>query len=89
MEQICEPANLNQAYRKVKSNKGAPGVDKITVEMVKPYVQAHKDELIQSLLDGSYKPNLVRGVKIAKPDGSMRQLGIPTVLDSVWRKSYL
>ena len=89
MEQICEPANMNQAYRKVKANKGASGVDGITVDGVLTYVREHKEELIKSLLDGSYKPNLVRGVQIPKPDGSKRQLGIPTVLDRVIQQSIL
>lgn len=89
MELICEPANMNQAYRKVKANKGASGVDGITVDGVLTYVREHKEELIKSLLDGSYKPNLVRGVQIPKPDGSKRQLGIPTVLDRVIQQSIL
>lgn len=89
IEQICEPANMNQAYRKVKANKGASGVDGITVDGVLTYVREHKEELIKSLLDGSYKPNLVRGVQIPKPDGSKRQLGIPTVLDRVIQQSIL
>src|ERR1700677_2357952 len=89
MEQICEPANMNQAYRKVKANKGASGVDGITVDGVLTYVHEHKEELIKSLLDGSYKPNLVRGMQIPKSDGSKRQLGIPTVLDRVIQQSIL
>lgn len=89
MEQICDSVNLNQAYRQVKANKGAPGVDGITIERVKNYIAEHKEEILQSLLDGSYKPNLVRGVQIPKPDGSKRQLGIPTVLDRVIQQAIL
>jgi RNA-directed DNA polymerase len=89
MEQICEPANMNLAYKKVKANKGAPGVDGITIDGVFTYIREHKEELIGSLLDGSYKPNLVRGVQIPKPDGSKRQLGIPTVTDRVVQQSIL
>jgi RNA-directed DNA polymerase len=89
MEQICDSVNLNQAYRQVKANKGAPGVDGITIEMVKNYIAEHKEEILQSLLDVSYKPNLVRGVQIPKPDGSKRQLGIPTVLDRVIQQAIL
>lgn len=89
MEQICEIANLNQAYRQVKLNKGAAGVDGITIERVKNYIAEHKEEILQSLLDGSYEPNLVRGVQIPKPDGSKRQLGIPTVLDRVIQQAIL
>lgn len=89
MEQICTSANLNQAYKKVKANKGAPGVDKITVDAVAVHIRDHKEELISSLLDGSYEPNLVRGVQIPKPDGSKRQLGIPTVLDRIVQQAIL
>lgn len=77
MERICDSANLNRAYKKVKANKGAPGVDGVTIDGVRDYIRDHKEELISSLLDGSYQPNLVRGVQIPKPDGSKRQLGIP------------
>lgn len=80
---------MNQAYRKVKANKGGPGVDGITIDEVLSYIRGHKEELIQSLLDGSYKPNLVKGIQIPKPDGSKRQLGIPTVLDRIVQQSIL
>jgi len=89
MERICEPANMNQAYRKVKANKGASGVDGMTIDGVFNYVRQHKEELLKTLLDGSYKPNVVRGVQIPKPDGSKRQLGIPTILDRVIQQSIL
>lgn len=89
MEQICERVNLNQAYKKVKANKGAPGVDKVTIDGVLQYIGNHKEDLIKSLLEGSYQPNLVRGVQIPKPDGSKRQLGIPTVLDRIIQQAIL
>jgi RNA-directed DNA polymerase len=89
MEQICEITNLNDAYRKVKANKGAYGVDRQTIEQTLVYMRTHRDQIIGSLLDGSYKPNLVRGVQIPKPDGSKRQLGIPTVLDRVIQQAIL
>lgn len=89
MERICDSANLNRAYKKVKANKGAPGVDGITIDEVRDYFRAHQEELINSLLDGSYQPNLVRGVQIPKPDGSKRQLGIPSVLDRIIQQSIL
>jgi len=89
MEQICEVANLNQAYKRVKANKGAPGVDKMSVEAVASYVRTHREEFLAALLDGSYQPNLVRGVQIPKADGSMRQLGIPTVLDRIVQQAIL
>jgi RNA-directed DNA polymerase len=79
MERICEPANLNRAYKRVKSNRGNPGIDGMTVGELGPWLKAHKEELVESLLDGSYDPEPVRGVEIPKPGGGVRQLGIPTV----------
>lgn len=81
MERICERDNLNRAYKRVTGNKGAPGADGMRVEDLNVWLLEHKDELVQSLLDGSYKPQPVRGVEIPKPGGGMRQLGIPTVVD--------
>lgn len=89
MEQICERANMNRAYRKVKANKGAAGVDGISIERLPSYIREHKEEFLVELLDGSYQPELVRGVQIPKPDGSKRQLGIPTVLDRVIQQAIL
>jgi RNA-directed DNA polymerase len=79
MERICEPANLNRAYKRVKSNRGSPGIDGMTVAELAPWLKAHGEELVASLLDGSYEPEPVRGVEIPKPGGGVRQLGIPTV----------
>jgi group II intron reverse transcriptase/maturase len=82
LEQILSPANLNRAYKRVRSNKGSGGVDKMEVESLKDYLVENKDQLIQSILDGSYRPNPVRRVEIPKEKGS-RSLGIPTVVDRV------
>ena len=81
MERICEGKNLNRAYKRVKANKGAPGADGMTVGELYGWLAEHKDELIASLLDGSYRPQPVLGVEIPKPGGGIRQLGIPTVVD--------
>jgi len=81
MEQVCQPANLNRAYARVKANKGAPGADGMTVGQLAGWIRQHKQELIASLLEGNYQPQPVRGVQIPKPGGGMRQLGIPTVVD--------
>lgn len=89
MEQICERANMNQAYRKVKANKGSSGVDGVSIERLPNHIREHKEEFLAELLDGSYQPELVRGVQIPKPDGSKRQLGIPTVLDRVIQQAIL
>jgi len=66
LEQILSPTNMNRAYKKVKSNKGSGGVDKMEVESLKDYLVVHKDELIQSILGGTYRPNPVRRVEIPK-----------------------
>ena len=89
MEQICEISNLNRAYRKVKANKGAAGVDRITVDEVRDYFRQNQEAIISSLLAGSYKPNLVLGVRLAKPGGGYRQLGIPTTLDRIIEQAIL
>ena len=81
MEKICNRTNLNQAYKRVKANKGAPGIDGITIEQLGDHIRNHKEQLIQSLLDGSYKPQPVRKVMIPKPGGGERQLCIPTTID--------
>lgn len=81
MEEISNPKNLNQAYKQVKANKGATGIDGMTVKELSAWIKQHKEKLIESLLEGSYKPQEVRAVEIPKPDGGVRQLGIPTVVD--------
>jgi RNA-directed DNA polymerase len=83
LEQILSPANMNQAYKRVRSNKGSGGIDKMEVDMLKEYLVIHKEELIQSILDGTYRPNPVLRVEIPKDTRSRRQLGIPTVIDRV------
>jgi RNA-directed DNA polymerase len=90
MEQVTEPANLNRAYARVMANKGAPGVDGLTVGRLGGWVRRHKQALIASLLDGSYQPQPVRGVQIPKPGGTgMRQLGIPTAVDRLVQQAIL
>lgn len=83
LEQILSPSNLNQAYKRVKSNKGSGGVDKMELESLLDHLVCHKEELLQSILDGTYRPNPVRRVEIPKENGKMRMLGIPTVVDRV------
>jgi group II intron reverse transcriptase/maturase len=83
MEFIVSPSNLNAAYKRVRSNKGAGGIDRMEVESLKEYLVIHKDELIASIERGKYRPNPVRRVEIPKENGSKRQLGIPTVVDRV------
>ena len=80
-EVILSPDNLNEAYKAVVRNKGCGGIDKMSCEQLLPWLKANKDELIRSLLDGTYRPNPVRRVEIPKDNGTMRLLGIPTVVD--------
>ena len=83
MEKVCLRANLNKAYKRVKSNKGSPGVDGMTVQELGAWIRDHKEQLVESLLDGSYQPHPVRKVEIPKPGkgNEVRMLGIPTVVD--------
>jgi len=89
MEQVVDPDNLNRAYQRVVANKGSPGPDGMTVGELGDWARQHKQEFIGSLLDGSYQPTPVRGVKIPKPGGGQRQLGIPTVKDRLVQQAML
>jgi RNA-directed DNA polymerase len=81
MEEVVARENLLDAYARVMSNKGAAGVDEMPVEQLKPYLQEHWARIKAELLKGAYQPQAVRCVEIPKPNGGMRQLGIPTVVD--------
>ena len=81
LESILERKNMQRALQRVKSNKGAPGVDKMTVEQLPVYLKRHWIKIRQAILDGTYNPLPVRRKEISKPDGGVRVLGIPTVLD--------
>ena len=87
LEAILSPENMRRAWKRVKSNKGAPGIDGMPVEEFASYAKAHWDETRQALLDGSYEPQAVRRVMIPKRAGGERPLGIPTVLDRVIQQS--
>ena len=78
---ILDKDNLNRAYKRVKANKGAPGVDGMTIEAALPWLREHSHELTERIRRGKYTPSPVRRVEIPKPDGGIRRLGIPTVLD--------
>lgn len=81
MEAVCERKNCRQALARVKSNKGSAGIDGMTVEQLPAYLKQHWPTIREQLLRGTYKPQPVKRVEIPKPDGGMRKLGIPTVLD--------
>src|SRR5665647_659640 len=88
MEQILQSENLNKAYKKVKSNKGAGGVDGMSVDELLTFLKDNQKQLIQKLKDGKYKPNPVRRVEIPKETkGEFRKLGVPTVVDRVFQQA--
>ena len=83
LEQILAKENLNQAYEKVKSNKGVAGVDGITVYEVDESIKANKEKLLNQIRKRKYEPQSVKRVQIPKENGKMRNLGIPTVFDRI------
>ena len=83
LEAILYRDNLNRAYKRVKANKGAPGVDGMTVEEALPWLKEHGKEMSEAIRSGKYKPTAVRRKEIPKPDGGVRKLGIPTVKDRI------
>lgn len=83
LERIIDRDNLNQAFKKVRANKGSHGIDGMKVDELLQYLKKNGASLRQTLLEGSYKPNPVRRVEIPKSDGKKRPLGIPTTVDRV------
>ena len=83
IEEILSEENLSEALERVISNKGASGVDKMTVDQLRPYFHEHKKEIISSIMNKTYKPQPVRRVYIPKSNGKLRPLGIPSVVDRV------
>ncbi|HET6620725.1 MAG TPA: group II intron reverse transcriptase/maturase [Dongiaceae bacterium] len=81
MERIVSRENMMAAYHRVMANKGAAGIDRMTVEQLQPHLKERWPRIREELLDDRYRPKPVRGVEIPKPGGGVRQLGIPTVLD--------
>ena len=83
IEKILSEENLNEAIKRVKANKGACGIDKMSVSELDEYLRKHKEEIISSIMNMTYKPQPVRRVYIPKPNGKKRPLGIPTAVDRV------
>ncbi len=83
LEKILDKDNLNRAFKRVKANKGAPGVDGMMIDETAQYLRKNQKELIGRIMKGKYTPSPVRRVEIPKPDGGVRKLGIPTVTDRV------
>jgi RNA-directed DNA polymerase len=89
MEEVCQRDNLWQALARVKANKGAPGVDGMTVHKLPKYLKRHWPKIREQLLAGTYCPQPVKRVEIPKPDGGVRKLGIPTALDRFIQQAVL
>lgn len=83
LEEMLTSDNLAQAWKRVKANKGAPGIDGMTIEDFPEHARAHWSAIRQQIKDGRYQPQAVRRVEIPKPGGGKRTLGIPTVMDRV------
>lgn len=89
MESICDPDNLNQAMARVIANGGSPGIDGLSVGKLDQYFQRYRERIVGELLGGTYRPQPVKQVEIAKPSGGVRKLGIPTVVDRVIQQAIL
>jgi RNA-directed DNA polymerase len=89
MQEVLSADNLTVALRQVQSNKGSPGIDGMTVEQLPAYLKTHWHRIKEQLLQGRYKPQPVKRVEIPKPDGGVRKLGIPTVLDRFIQQAVL
>ncbi|MBT2667243.1 hypothetical protein J7J00_17315 [Bacillus sp. ISL-4] len=86
IEKISERNNLNQAFERVRRNKGVAGVDAKDIEATRLYFKENGEEIIHLIKKGKYKPKPVRRVQIPKPNGGFRNLGIPTVTDRFFNK---
>nr|WP_144927685.1 reverse transcriptase domain-containing protein [Paenibacillus bovis] len=83
LDKVLNKDNLNQALKQVKKNKGAPGVDGMTTDELESHLLMNKDKIIQQIRHRKYQPQPVLRVEIPKPNGGIRLLGIPTVIDRV------
>ena len=89
MEEVVEEENVRKALRRVRSNRGGPGVDGVSVGELPDYLREHWPEIREQLLAGTYQPQPVKRVEIPKPGGGVRKLGIPTVLDRLIQQAIL
>ena len=89
MEEVCERENLIIAWKRVRANKGGPGVDGMTIERTLVYLREHWPTIREQLLKGTYSPRPVKRVEIPKPGGGIRKLGIPCVVDRVIQQAAL
>src|SRR6202046_1958932 len=89
MEEVCDRGNLERAWKRVRSNKGSPGVDGMTIDAAKDYLREHWPNIRVQLLEGTYRPQPVKRVEIPKPDGGVRKLGVPCVVDRLIQQALL
>ena len=89
MEEVCGRGNLERAWNRVRSNKGGPGVDGMTIDDAKSYLHEHWPSIRSQLLEGTYQPQPVKRVEIPKPDGGVRKLGGPCVVDRLIQQALL
>src|SRR5260370_19254250 len=89
MEEVCARGNLERAWKRVRSNKGGPGVDGMTIDDAKGYLREHWPNIRAQTLEGTYQPQPVKRVEIPKPDGGVRKLGVPCVVDRLIQQATL
>jgi RNA-directed DNA polymerase len=89
MEEVCKRENLKRAWQRVKRNKGGPGVDGMTIDDAGGYLREHWPDIRSQLLKGTYQPRPVKRVEIPKPDGGVRKLGVPCVVDRLIQQALL
>jgi len=89
MEEVCDRKNLEIAWKRVRGNKGSPGVDGMTIDEAVGYLREHWSTIRSQLLNGTYQPQPVRRVEIPKPDGGVRKLGVPCVVDRLIQQALL
>ena len=89
MEEICDRENLLRAWKRVQRNKGGPGVDGMTIDDARDHLREHWPSIRSQLLEGTYQPQPVKRVEIPKPDGGVRKLGVPCVVDRLIQQAVL
>jgi RNA-directed DNA polymerase len=89
MEEVCRRENLERAWKRVRRNKGSPGMDGMTIDNAKDYLREHWPSIRSQLLEGVYQPQPVKRVVIPKPDGGVRTLGVPCVVDRLIQQALL
>src|SRR5512132_332806 len=89
MEEVCDRENLVRAWKRVRSNQGSPGMDGMTIEDAKAYLREHWPNIRSQLLSGTYQPQPVKRVEIPKPEGGVRKLGVPCVVDRLIQQALL